>query len=95
MPILIFTAVSRKIEHMSDKWVQASEIADYVYCRRSWWLKRVNGYSSQNVRELSSGTRFHQQHGRFLQRSIWAKRLAYALLFCTVAFITFQILMNN
>jgi CRISPR/Cas system-associated exonuclease Cas4 (RecB family) len=84
-----------KIEHMSDQWIRASELSDYLYCRRSWWLKRVRGHASKNVRELQSGTRYHEKHGRFLQRSIWAKRLAYALLFCMVAFITFQILMNS
>ena len=92
---LIYPIKICKIEHMSDQWIRASEISDYVYCSRSWWLKRVQGHRSQNVREMQQGTRYHQKHGRFLQQSIWAKRLAYALLFCMVAFITFQILMSS
>ena len=80
---------------MSYKWVRASEISDYIYCRRSWWLKRVRGFASQNVRELSAGTEFHQQHGRAVQQSIWTRYLAYILLFIIVAVITFQLLMGS
>jgi hypothetical protein len=79
---------------MSEKWIRASEISNYVYCSRSWWLQRMRGYASQNVRQLETGTQYHQQHGRLLEKSVWARRLAYALLFFVVAFITFQILMS-
>ncbi|HEX6385259.1 MAG TPA: hypothetical protein VF177_11360 [Anaerolineae bacterium] len=76
---------------MSYKWIRASEISDYVYCRRSWWLKRVRGYTAENVRELAAGTRYHQQHGRMVQQSTWLRYLAYIVLFIIVAFITFQL----
>ena len=77
---------------MSDLWIQASEISSYVYCRRSWWLKRKKGVTSQNVRELRAGTQHHQQHGKLVWQTIWTRRLAYGLLFVFVAFLTFQIL---
>lgn len=80
---------------MSDHWIRASEVSDYVYCRRSWWLKRAKGVASANVRQIEQGNRFHQQHGRSVAQAIWARRLAYALLFCVVAFVTFQILLNS
>lgn len=79
---------------MSYKWIRASEISDYLYCRRSWWLKRVHGYTSQNVRALAAGTRHHQQHGRMVQQSLWTRYLAYILLFIIVAVVTFQFLMG-
>jgi CRISPR/Cas system-associated exonuclease Cas4 (RecB family) len=80
---------------MSDNWVKASEISSYVYCRRSWWLKRKQGATSQNVRELQVGNRHHQEHGRLVWQSLWARRVAYALLFLVVAFMTFQILLGT
>lgn len=80
---------------MSDKWVQASEITDYLYCRRAWWLKRARGYKSSNVRQLSDGTAYHQKHGRSVARAVWMQRLAYLLIFCLITFITFQVLMNQ
>ena len=79
---------------MSDKWIRASEISNYVYCRRAWWLQRVQGHASENMRELDQGTRYHQAHGRSLAGAIWTRRLAYLLLFVLVAYVTFQFLMN-
>jgi hypothetical protein len=80
---------------MSDKWIRASEISNYVYCRRAWWLQRMQGHASQNVRELKLGSQYHQKHGRMWLRSVWGQRLAYGLLFVFVAFVTFQVLMST
>jgi hypothetical protein len=77
---------------MSERWIRASELADYVYCRRAWWLRRVQGFASDNVRELTSGAHYHQQHGQVVRRAIWARRLAYLLIFITVAYLTFTFL---
>ncbi|MEM7114920.1 MAG: hypothetical protein AAF614_20960 [Chloroflexota bacterium] len=77
---------------MSYQWIKASEIGDYVYCRRAWWLKRVQGNKPENVRELKAGTRHHQQHGRLVQRAIWTRRAAYVVLFCVVTVVFFQII---
>lgn len=79
---------------MSEKWVQASEIATYLYCRRAWWLQRVEKRPSVNIRQMESGRRWHTEHGRSVQLAVWSRRLAYFFLFCLVAFITFQLLMN-
>jgi hypothetical protein len=83
-----------KLEHMSEKWIRASEISSYVYCRRAWWLQQIRGFESQNSRQLREGERFHKRHGRLVQRSILARWLAYAVLFVVVASITFQLLMS-
>ena len=80
---------------MSEKWIRASEISNYVYCRRAWWLQHMEGHASQNVRELQTGNRYHKQHGRTWLRSLWGRRLAYLLLFVLVAFVTFQFLMST
>lgn len=77
---------------MIDQWIQASEISDYLYCNRSWWLKRRKGVQTVQTREIQRGVGHHQKHGRLLQQSLWAKRVAYMLLFVVVAYITFQIL---
>ncbi len=81
-----------KLEHMSDHWIRASEIGDYLYCRRSWWLKRSRGIAAQNVRELQQGNRHHQQHGQKVQQSIVLRRAAYALIFVVVALVTFALM---
>jgi hypothetical protein len=77
---------------MSYPWIRASEIADYVYCRRAWWLRRMRGAASANVAQLQAGTRHHEQHGRLVRRSVWTLRLAYVALFCAVAVLVFRLL---
>ena len=83
---------SIKLEHMSDYWIRASEIGDYLYCQRSWWLRRSRGIASQNVRELKQGSRHHQHHGQTVRQSIWMRRAAYLLIFVVVALMTYQLM---
>ncbi len=77
---------------MSYLWIRASEIGEYVYCRRSWWLRRVRAVASTHVTQMRAGTHYHQQHGRLVESSIWLRRLAFAVLFCAVAVLVFQLL---
>lgn len=58
-------------------------------------MQRMQGYASQNIRELESGSQYHQKHGKTWLRSVWGQRLAYGLLFVFVAFVTFQFLMST
>ncbi len=77
---------------MSYPWIRASEIGDYVYCRRAWWLRRVRGVASTNVTRMQAGTQHHERHGRLVGRAVWAQRLAYVALFCAVAVLVFRLL---
>ncbi len=76
---------------MSYQWVRASEIAEYMYCNRAWYLRRIHGVKSANVQRLEDGRFHHKKHGRSLQNAIWLQRFAYLLLFITIAAITFQL----
>ena len=75
---------------MSDNWIRASEIGDYLYCRRSWWLKRNQGIAPRNVRQLTRGEQHHRQHGQRVQQSLWLRRAAYVLIFVVVALMTYS-----
>ncbi|MFQ6015705.1 MAG: hypothetical protein ACE5NP_09715 [Anaerolineae bacterium] len=60
--------------------IRASEIAQYTYCARAWWLKRVKGYESAHVEALATGQAAHKAHGGAVE---WYHRLrwiAYGLL---------------
>ena len=74
---------------MSDRIIRASEIAEYVYCRRAWWLSRVAGYTPENVEELSAGSRYHQKHGSLVSRARYARGFAYVLVFLAVSIFVF------
>ncbi len=58
-----------------DRLIRASEIGQYVFCQRAWWLARVMNIPSTNVGEMQAGTAAHRQHGR---RVIWATRARQA-----------------
>lgn len=48
--------------------IRASEIGQWAYCARAWWLSSVKGVQSTNTREMVRGELAHQQHGR----TVWA-----------------------
>ena len=79
---------------MSYKWIRASEIGEYTYCRRAWWLKQVRGLKAGNQRQLQSGSRYHNQHGNRVRQVSLMRGVAYALLFCVVAYVVFQLLIG-
>ena len=58
----------------------ASELGEYGYCRRAWWLGHVAGCQSANAAQMAAGTTGHRRHGRGVQRASAARRLAWVLL---------------
>lgn len=61
--------------------IRASEIGEYVYCSRSWWLRRVMGRIPSDVTRLDRGVVLHRRHGRALRLSgalLWIAALIAA-----------------
>ena len=50
--------------------IRASEIGQWAYCSRAWWLGSIKGVPSTNTRAMAQGQKVHQQHGR----AVWAAR---------------------
>lgn len=46
--------------------IRASEIGQYAYCARAWWLGNVMGVRPSNAQDLARGTAAHEQHGQRL-----------------------------
>lgn len=77
---------------MSEKdTIKASEIAEYVFCNRAWWLSRVSGRKSSLVRKMSDGVAFHKAHGQSVSRAQQTKLIAYVILAAAVGVIIFSI----
>ena len=60
--------------------IRASEIGQYTYCARAWWLEQIQGLESTNVREMAHGEQAHAAHGELVAGYHRTRRLAYMLL---------------
>jgi hypothetical protein len=63
----------------SDPIIRASEIGEYVFCHRAWWLHRVQGLESANRAQMEAGVARHVEHGRTVQRADTLTRVAIIL----------------
>lgn len=60
--------------------IRASEVAQYAFCARAWWLGQVKGYQTSNVSVMRRGTARHEAHGRAVAGYLLLQRLAVALI---------------
>ncbi len=74
---------------MTERWIKASEISEYLYCQRAWWY-RLQGAASANVQELAIGARMHAQHGWGLRLAGWMRVLAFMLIAVAVLVLLLQ-----
>ncbi len=51
--------------------IRASELAQYAYCARAWWLGNVMGVKPTNTRDLQRGLDLHRAHGQ----QVWWSRI--------------------
>ena len=63
----------------SDSILRASEIGEYAFCHRAWWLHRVQGLESAKRAQMEAGAARHVQHGRAVQRADSLLRAAIIL----------------
>lgn len=69
---------------MDRREVSAAEVADYGFCARSWWLKRVKGLRVTSE-AAEAGERAHQAVGVRLERAVWAETLVWVLVLSAAA----------
>jgi hypothetical protein len=67
---------------MSDveRVLRASEIGEYVFCHRAWWLHWVQGLESANRAKMLSGVAQHADHGQAIRRAERLQRAAFVFL---------------
>ncbi|MEA3336421.1 MAG: hypothetical protein U9R25_10960 [Chloroflexota bacterium] len=63
----------------NDSILRASEIGEYLYCSRAWWLRRVRNVPSDNVASLQAGQDEHDRHARSVAGYHRQRRLAFLL----------------
>lgn len=51
-----------------ERFITASELGDYAYCRRAWWLRAVQGLETDEHSErFERGHARHRAHARILR----------------------------
>jgi CRISPR/Cas system-associated exonuclease Cas4 (RecB family) len=70
-----------------ERLIRASEIGEYVYCHRAWWLHQVQGVEPSGRARREHGTALHAAHGR----RVWASQalLVAGILLLLAALIAF------
>lgn len=51
--------------------IRASELGQYSFCRRAWWLGTVKKLTSENQAHLSRGQKMHDRHGQKVRVSLY------------------------
>ena len=64
---------------MSDRVIRASEIGQYDFCAKAWWLGSIEGVQPSNARELQAGVTAHAAHGRQVRRAAQMQLAAFIL----------------
>lgn len=59
--------------------IRASEVGEYVYCARAWWLRRVAGLEPAGHERREMGVILHDRHGRAVAGSRLLLGLAIGL----------------
>ena len=71
--------------------IRASEVGQYIYCARAWWLERVQGHEPTNAEALERGRESHDAHGRLVASAVrqaaWARWLVMFALAIGVALV--------
>jgi hypothetical protein len=68
---------------MPEKIVRASEIGEYLFCNRAWWL-RLQGIVPANRHVLEAGTAAHAEHARRVVFAGCLRTAAFILLIAAV-----------
>lgn len=74
------------------RWIRASDVEEYVFCPRAWWLRRIRGIEPGSQERLDEGYDFHRYHRRqvLTLNRLWVVGIALLLVglcFILLAFI--------
>jgi CRISPR/Cas system-associated exonuclease Cas4 (RecB family) len=61
--------------------IRASEVNEYLFCARAWWLRRVAGLEPAGHQRRAAGEVLHTRHGGMVNASNGVLLLAGGLLF--------------
>jgi len=80
---------------MPDRIIRASELGQYDFCAKAWWLGAVEGVPPDNAAELQAGTRWHAEHGRVVSRAGRVQQAAIVLVAIGVILLAIFLVTNG
>lgn len=78
---------------MNDDYISASELNEYLYCRRAWWYRR-SGVESAAVTRLDAGTDSHDDLAAAVSESAQTSRLGRRMIAVGVALLIALLLLH-
>lgn len=60
--------------------IRASELSQFSFCQRAWWLSTVKQISPRNQGVMNYGTRFHRVHTRQVYSAVRWRNASFFLL---------------
>lgn len=74
-----------------DRFISASQIGTWCYCKKAWHLSQ-RGYLSSLAEERAAGTRYHESHNHDLRGARQQRAAARIVMFlCVLIFILNEI----
>lgn len=80
---------------MDERFVRASELGEYAYCARAWWLAHIVGRERENLPQLAAGQRRHHRHGRQLSLAALLLQAGLVLIFTALFFALFSAILGR
>ena len=82
---------------MSEDWkdasmIRASEIGEYLFCNRQWWLKRVEGVRPAATARMTAGTQHHREHLQLVKKAARNEKLIPVLVVALTTLIVLALL---
>jgi hypothetical protein len=59
--------------------IKASELAEFDFCQRAWWLQHVQAVDAEPSRSLARGQKHHKTHFRQLQIAHYLQQAGFIL----------------
>ena len=71
---------SKKIQKNNRPLIRASELTQYSFCHRAWWLGTVKGLRPANQAALARGTAMHSRHADKVRAAFRWRYIGLALM---------------
>jgi hypothetical protein len=75
--------------------IRASELAQYSFCHRAWWLGTVKGLPTASQAALTRGVQLHGHHADKVRTALHWRRIGLVLLSSGCLFLILAFLISD